>query len=289
MKIWILVLGLGLAGFCQAQTPNHLLWKISEKGSKKASYIFGSMHTNDSLANTFSSEWWKAFESCEVVVGEVNATDMSGMLEGMSAVMMQDTTLEDLYTPEEYKQVSDFIDSRLDDLTGGFAKMMKPFFIMALIMEQPEDKGPYNQVMDIRLQTLATEKKKEIVGLETMKEQTESVAVVDLKEQAKMLLELVQNFDSPEYNIDKMLDIYYTQSLDALQEYAIKFEYPDELMTSLLDGRNKKFVERLIPHLRKGKVFCMVGALHLPGKNGMLEMLRANGFVVEPVEFHFGN
>jgi uncharacterized protein len=288
MKIWILFLSLSLSGFCQTLAQDALLWKISKKGSKKTSYIFGSMHTNDSLANTFSSEWWKAFESARVFVGEVNTTDINGMLEGMSAVMMQDTSLKDLYSPEEYKEVSDFIDSKLDPFTSGFAKKMRPFFIMALIMEQPEVDSPYDQVMDIRLQTLANQKKKKIIGLETMKEQTESVAVIGLKEQAKMLLDFVQNFDSPEYSSDKMLDIYRTQSLDALQDYALKFEYPDELMTSLLDGRNKRFMERLIPHLKKGKVFCMVGALHLPGKNGLLEMLRSSGFIVEPVPFHFG-
>jgi uncharacterized protein len=288
MKIWILFLSLSLSAIGQAQTSNALLWKISKKGSKKVSYIFGSMHTNDSLANTFSSEWWKAFERSKVFVGEVNATDMSGMLEGMAAVMMKDTSLNDLYTPEEYKEVSDFIDSRLDGFVAGFAKKMKPFFIMAMITEKPEEKGPYSEVMDIRLQKVAQEQKKKIVGLETMKEQTESVAIMDLKEQARLLLEFARNFDSPDYNLDKMLEIYYSQSLDELQNYAVKFEYPNELMTSLLDGRNKRFMERLAPLLKKGKVFCMVGALHLPGKNGILEMLKANGFVVEPVPFHFG-
>jgi uncharacterized protein YbaP (TraB family) len=39
-----------------------------------------------------------------------------------------------------------------------------------------------------------------------------------------------------------------------------------------------------LPHLAEGKAFIAVGALHLPGKNGLVALLRGAGYTVSPVE-----
>jgi len=57
----------------------------------------------------------------------------------------------------------------------------------------------------------------------------------------------------------------------------------DDFQRRLVDDRNQHMAERVQPYLRQGKAFVAVGALHLPGKTGLLERLQQQGYTVTPV------
>lgn len=272
-------------------SQNNLLWKVTSKDNKRTSYLFGSMHTNDSLLNTFDKTWWKAFNSCDVFAGEVNANDPTQMMEALTAAMMKDTILADLYTEEELKRVNNFILSKVDMATAMVLTKMKPFYIMAAIMEIPESKGPYDEIMDLRLQKIAVQNEKRVIGLETNKEQAESVGTMSLSEQAKMLLEFVDEGPKQDLEKEKLESFYRSQNLEDMHHFAMAYESegtPPQLMEALIDMRNNRFAERLLPHIKDSSVFCAVGALHLPGETGLINQLRKSGYTVEPVDFKFG-
>jgi len=94
-----------------SQPENSLLWKITPKKGKQVSYLFGSMHTNDSLCNTWSDAWWQAFHSCNMVLGETNfvSPDMKDAMGALMLSMMKDTSLKDLFPPTDFA----FVDSIL--------------------------------------------------------------------------------------------------------------------------------------------------------------------------------
>jgi len=249
------------------------------------------MHTNDSLLNTFDKTWWNAFNSCDVFAGEVNATDTVQLMGSMMDMMMKDTVLADLYAEEELKRVNRFIIEKTDVATAMVLTRLKPFYIMAAIMEIPDESGPYTEVMDIRLQRIAFERKKKVVGLETNSEQAASVGAMSLKEQAKMLLEFVDEGHKQGNEMKKLEDLYRSQHLDDMYHFAMTYstpETPEKMMDALIDERNHRFFERLSEHLSMSSVFCAVGALHLPGETGLINLLRASGYKVEPVNFNFG-
>ena len=57
-----------------------------------------------------------------------------------------------------------------------------------------------------------------------------------------------------------------------------------QLFTSeVVVNRNRRMLERIQPRLREGNAFIAVGALHLPGKDGLLTLLRNKGYRVSPV------
>lgn len=268
----------------------NLLWKISHPQDNKVSYLFGSIHTNDSLLNTFDNNWWSAFKSCSVFAGEVDATNPAGMMEALNAGMMKDTSLADLYTEEELEKVRNYVLSKLDPATAMVIMRMKPFYIMATLVQTPDKKGPYTQVMDIRLQMLAKQAGMKVVGLETTMEQASSIGSMSLKEQAKMLLEYIDHGDKTAQEMKKLEEYYYRQQLDSMVVMAMKMEtnnFSPDAMEALIEKRNERFMERLLPHLKESTVFCAVGAMHLPGERGMLAMLRREGYTVEPVPFEF--
>lgn len=296
-SIYLLLL---LPLFAQSQ-DNSLLWKITGPEEQYTSYLFGSIHSNDSLLNTFSDEWWRAFLSCQVLAGEVNSTDPKEMLASLENSMMKDTSLSDLYTPDEFSRVKKYLYDHLDSRSVMVVGRMKPFYIMASIMEMPTNEGPYSQVMDIRLQALANQNKMKVVGLESTAEQSKSIEVISLKDQAAMLLEFIDAQDPEriqlnppktpvmQEDMERLENAYLDQNLDSLNVMMGEMDemMPSEFSESLLGKRNERFVANLLPLLQTNNVFCAVGAMHLAGPEGMIAMLKKRGYKVEPIKFTF--
>jgi len=246
------------------------------------------MHTNDSLLNTFDQTWHKAVKSCDMLAGEINMTDPNELMSMMTAGMMKDSVLKDFYTEDEFKRVQKFINANVDAMTAMIITKMKPFYIMAAIMEAPSEDSPYKMVMDMRLMDMAKKNNVKVVGLETSKEQAASIDVISLREQAKMLLEYVDSGETTDKEMELMEKHYYEQNLDALLASQKDFDAPEVLLRSIIDGRNQRFAEHLLPNLETNNVFCAVGALHLPGETGLIASLKKAGYRVEPVPFQFG-
>jgi uncharacterized protein YbaP (TraB family) len=287
--------------FLFGQSDNSLLWKVSSSNHQHVSYLFGSIHTNDSLLNTFSDSWWEAFLSCNMLVGEVNATDQTEMAASITSALMQDKSLSDLYTPDEMDRVRNYLMQNMDSRSAMLVGKMKPFYILAALMEAPGTEGPYDQVMDIRLQRIAVGNNMKVEGLESTKEQAASIDAIPLNEQAKMLLEYIDAQDpeklksmpdelqSMEVEMRKLESFYLQQNLDSLSSLLMAMEdmAPEMFVETLLDSRNDRFMKKLLPLIQTNEVFCVVGAMHLTGTSGLIAALRREGYRIEPVQFSF--
>lgn len=245
------------------------------------------MHSNDPSINEFDSVWWAALKSCDKLATEVNMLDPKELMGSMASGMMKDTTLRDLYSAEEYDRVVKCINGHLDPFTAAIVQKMKPFYILAAIMEAPQEDSPYKMILDMRLTDMAKQNGTPVVGLETVKEQAASINVIGIHDQAELLLDYADHIEKYEKESALMLQYYRNQQLDSLYALGMQFEAPAKLMQSILFDRNKRFSERLLGHLEMNNVFCAVGALHLVGDTGLVAELRRNGYVVEPVTFQF--
>lgn len=264
-----------------------LLWKVSKPGSKKVSYLFGTMHTSDSLCNTWSDAWWEAFRSCEVVAGEADFGDFSQAFEALSMSLMKDTLLSELYSPEDYAFVDSVMKAGSAPGMGAMHRKVRPLISMIALMEQPDTSGPFGDLMDRRLQQMARQDGKEVVGLESAKEQMKSIAVLSLQEEAAILLEFLRSNQGVSAYISDMAATYVQQDLKLLAEDPSMKQLPPRLLTALLDERNDRFLSRAVPLMKKKRVFCAVGAMHLVGDTGMIAGLRNAGFEVVPEPFTF--
>jgi len=84
-----------------------------------------------------------------------------------------------------------------------------------------------------------------------------------------------------------MVLAYLKGDLDEIYRRSMEMQSQDDelakrLMHSLIDERNQRMLERMLPELKKGRTFIAVGALHLPGEFGLLNLLRKAGFAVTP-------
>ena len=83
-----------------------------------------------------------------------------------------------------------------------------------------------------------------------------------------------------------MCDVYMKQDLDSIfklmQDPELSFT-PEE-MNRLVNNRNHNWSQQLKDILPQQPTFIVVGGGHLPGSNGLIELLRKQGFTVTPVE-----
>ncbi|MBL7942685.1 MAG: TraB/GumN family protein, partial [Flavobacteriales bacterium] len=233
-----------------------LLWKVSKPGSKKVSYLFGTMHTSDSLCNTWSDAWWKAFDDCDMLAGEADFGDYSQAIQALTLSMMKDTVLSDLYSPEEYAFVDSILVEHGQEGMKYLHRKMRPLVSMLTYLETPESTGPFTELMDLRLQHMAVERGWQVAGLETAVEQLECLQVLSLEEEADMLLDVLSTADSSQNFLDDLTGTYLTQDLQKLAQDESMADYPPRLMHAILDVRNQRFLERLIPLMKKQRVFC---------------------------------
>ncbi len=272
-----------------------LLWKISGNGLKKTSYLFGTHHLVPISFLDSVPEVVTAFEVTEQTVGELDMSNMAAMqMQIMGAAMMpQGVTYESLLPPEEVQ----LIDSTLTDLLGmGLNQLgqLKPAMLSNLISITlyqkfyPDMTGEEN--IDLHFQQEAMKRSRPVVALETAEDQIEVLLNSGtLERQAELLACMVKHPELLKDQMDELQRAYYAQDVGALQALYEK-EVPndpcpstEEEKNALNKDRNEKWLAQLPAIMEESASFVAVGAMHLPGDDGLIKGLRDLGYTVQAV------
>lgn len=268
-----------------------LVWKISGNGIQKPSYILGTHHGCpfnycDSIPGLM-----KAFDKVDNIIGEINMIGFSEMsperMQKMQAMMMMpaDTSLLSLFNEEETAKVNAW----LKDEMGASLEMlsvMKPMTIMVTVqnkkMMEVIPEIATMTTIDKYMQTLGQRKGKTIGELETADYQMELLYGNSLEEQADALQEMIDQGDSKKL-MQQLTDAYKSQDLDTLweifQEQMTGYEYD-----AIVKVRNLNWEKQMKELLPQQTTLFVVGAGHLPGEYGMINLLREAGYKVKPVK-----
>lgn len=258
-----------------------LLWQVTQPAMRDTSYLFGTMHTRDARAFQFGPEVAQAFINCDVVAGELDMEETKRLDAAVMNAMFlpKGSTLDRLYSKRDYKELVGSLKEKLGPVAPLCTKI-RPFYTIALLNEA-ELGNDSAIVLDAWFQQKAQQAGKRVVGLETVTEQIEAVERIPLKEQARMLLEVVR--EDGHNGTNAALDAYLAQDLEALVAEMERQGMPASVDKALLQDRNLRMIERLQKHMRGHGVFVAVGAAHLPGEYGLIERLRRLGYTVLPV------
>lgn len=285
-KIPFLVFLLTLSGVVEAQQYQSLLWEISSDKIKQPSYLFGTIHISDQRVFQFGDSVNIAFQSCSAMAGELKL-DALNAKEIVDAIKMPgDTTLKMLLSRKDYKLVKKEVKKKQGFLFGLVINRIKPIYTSVLLEEESIGKGNKDAlVLDQYFQEEAKKRGMKVLGLESAMEQLKAFEILSLQEQAAMLVESVKAVKTEERKDmpEKMIQTYLSQDLDSLNKYFIETEIPDNFMQSLLYSRNIVMADRMEGIMLKQPVFTAVGAAHLAGEQGIIELLRKKGYRVRPV------
>lgn len=255
---------------------NSLLWEITGDSLKAPSYLFGTMHVKDKRAYQFHDSLMLKLKSCKTFAGEI-VLDKDAAKEVSSDLLLPPgKELKILLTEKEYKRVKKYCNKNIGTLSL-FVNKIKPVFTSALVSESLlENDMP--KALDEYLQNKAQDYNLTVKGLETIQEQMSVLNGLSIEEQAKMLVEQIDNIEEERKEMQRMADVYASQNLDSIYTFVQTPEMQGEFGDALIKDRNSIMTERLEKLIKSETVFCAIGAAHLPGENGVLNLLKQKGY-----------
>jgi uncharacterized protein len=267
----------------QSKNNNTLLWEISGNGSQKPSYMFGTFHIMCKEDIRFGENLQQAIKAAKEVYFEMDLDDPKNMLGGMAMMNMKNKTLADLYTKEELEKLTTFFKDSIK-MNLSFFNKMKPMLLEALLYPRMMAcKTPSG--VETELMVLAKKEKKEIKGFETIEFQSAVFDSIPYETQAKDLLKDIDSTEKFKVFFNKMLDIYKNQQTDKLAQMMADTTFSGgENDDALLKNRNINWVKQLKIILKTNNIFMAVGAGHLFGKDGLIVMLRKEGYQLRGIE-----
>ncbi len=280
---------LTLSSLAQKNNENNtLLWKISGNGIDKPSYLFGTIHMLCADDAVLSSRMLKAISNCDEVYFEVDMDNLFEMLGAMNKMKMKgDTTLRDLLSEADYKKVKEYFEGRSSLLPFSMLETYKPI-LAASTLEQSSLPCDNTAMMEQVIMTEAKANNKKIKGLETMSYQAGVLDSIPYKLQAEQLVSYIDsagNGDAGNKQMKEMFDAYKAQDLQKLEEMMVETDAGMAGFTDImLYHRNQNWVKKLKTLLADKALLIAVGAGHLPGEKGVINLLRKEGYTVTPVE-----
>jgi uncharacterized protein YbaP (TraB family) len=269
----------------QAEAQNlekSLLWKISGNGIKEASYLYGTMHITCDA--TLPQKAIKALDATNQLYLELNMDDPTLQQSMMQSMMMKDgKTMSSLVSEEDFKIVDEFLTKQL----GYSAQMLntfKPFMVSAMLYPKMIDCAM--QSVEGNLMTVIKEQQEEVFGLESIEEQMNVFDAIPDEVQMKELVKTAKNnLEKDKKEMELLLEIYKSEDINAI--YTVSQESENEITSKfeeiLLSNRNKNWIPIIEKVAKEKATFFGVGAGHLGGEMGVIQLLRKKGYKVEAV------
>ena len=291
----VLVATLSLFGTASAQ----LLWKVSGNGLSKPSYLFGTCHVATVKMTDSIPGFNDALNACDAVYGEIEKADIANAQQAMMAAIMApaDSTLSKVIDPATLAKT----DSLFRAATQGMVSIsqletLKPAYVstqLALIMLMESFPGfnPMEQI-DFAIQGKATQLGKELGGFETTEFQLNILYGKPIKEQAESLTRTLAKLDSAKAAGIELANAYKAQDLNAVYEAIIKEQRESDEpewkkqrnIDELIYNRNAVWAKKLQELMPAKSILVVVGAGHLPGEKGLIDLLQKAGYSVQPVK-----
>ena len=256
-----------------------LFWKV-ESPAGKASYLFGTIHTDDNRVTNFSPAVTNALQSVDAFMMETLAPN------DPSIFMMQDGDLKSMLSEKELDQVYALAEFHV--MHRDAATHMKPW-LLAVVFDSPKPLTPFAQ--DNLLMTKSEDLGKEVIGIEDTQEHFGVMDSFSRDEQLTMLRAVLKRSQqTKERDYERLMSAYLegdSEKVAMLDEKITGGMLPPALWgkmrVKLLDERNMVMAERITEEAKTKNVFVAVGASHLAGKGGLITRLKAACYKLTPV------
>jgi uncharacterized protein YbaP (TraB family) len=277
----------GLTGV-SAKSPStvankSLLWKISGKDLNKPSYLFGTMHIICPDDYIWTKKMEEALTKSEKVCFEMDMDAPAVMMSVATGLIdPSGMTLLDHFGAENYKKVSDYMRDSLG-INIMLFNTMRPTILPVLFSE----KSSHCQVTvsyEDKIMQAAKSAGKEIQGLEYPEDQIALLNTLPADSVIKDIMDIVNGTKNEDTNYYKMIAAYKSQDITALHDLINASQDMGDNPGVFIDDRNIKWIPRMVDMMDQNSMFFAVGAGHLWGDNGVINLLRKEGYTVTPIK-----
>lgn len=284
IKYFITLLNLLLTLTLLSQ-DNALLWEINKKNHQK-SYLFGTIHSQDSRVIEFAEQVLPFIRSQEAYAGEIilQPEDAFAIL---PFLFEKDSAKQciHVFSAKEYQRLAQRFEEQLGKEMLIILPYMSPY-LAGILLSTPSSESEelgFN-FLDINLQNYADEHGLELISLESIASQMTYFQNMDVQKQRDFVIKLLNSEENTAEGLEKLIRIYLNQDIRRLLEEIEATRQDDPLFSEdFLIERNLLQLEGMVEAMKTKKMFTAVGAGHLPGKSGLIELLRHAGFELKPI------
>jgi uncharacterized protein len=280
------------------ETPNAgaLLWRV-EKAGVAPSHLFGTVHLSDDRVLTLPTAVRSAVDGADRVVLEIGdlsprALELALGRNRELLVARGGRSLAQALQPSELDRAQRAMEQV--GVPGEALAQLRPWVVTMLMALSPCERRRMTAgrvALDNAIAQRGRSRGRPVVGLETLDDQLKAMASVGEEHQLVMLRASLALYDRTDDLMETLVLRYLERQIGHIwplqKELWLQAGFGPEALDSfqeaLLTRRNKRMEEAAIPLLRQGRSFIAVGALHLVGRDGLVQLLRDAGWTVTAV------
>lgn len=280
----------------QIEDKNSLLWEISGKNLKKPSYLYGTIHLIPRSDFFLTDATKKVFDASQKVTFEINMKDMNNPMAMISiftkAMMPNGKTLKDFLNEDDYALVQRKFDSI--GLPLKMLERIKPMFLSVMLGNDGENvasdgsllEGGKSTSYEMEFLQMGEKQNKEFGGLETVEFQMGIFDSIPYQIQADLLVKTIKGNNSNAGELDRMVEMYKKQDIEAMSKM-LQSDGQGELAgyeNMLINSRNTNWIPLMAKAMSEKSTFFAVGAGHLGGEKGVINLLKQEGYTVKSLK-----
>ncbi|MBC7525312.1 MAG: TraB/GumN family protein [Flavobacterium sp.] len=264
-----------------AQNEKTLFWEISGKGLTKKSYLYGTMHVNDKVSYHLSDAFFKNLLAADIVSNESDPetwNDVFELIRGQFYKAPESFYSTFYMSPVKTKELNlqftnnNYFNNMLSGIEGGQADYQE------------------NTVLDMFIYQTGRKYKKRIVGLESAK--TSLLSIMKIKHEDSqpepknrdLLMKIIKSG-----NFNETLKQYYREKDIVMLDSIYKLMFSKKGHDVMITNRNVIMARSIDSLAKTGSLFSAIGAAHLSGKKGVIQLLKDKGYTVLPIIDVFSN
>lgn len=263
---------------------NSLLWKISGKGLKQPSFLYGTIHMICADDFILSPQVQTAFKNSDKLILEVDLSQQSAMQKMQAASINKNFHN---FKGDIAETDANYIDSCLmADMKMGLKQlgMLKPWALMMAYTMTTAINCSDKKTYETEFIKLAKEQHKPIGELETAEFQLSIFDSIPFQKQMDWLLESMREKEKYKAQFSDMVTAYKLQDINKLHQLTLEDEEMKEFADVLFYQRNNNWISGIETQAKGQSCFFAVGAGHLGGKGGLIDLLKKQGYKVKPVK-----
>jgi uncharacterized protein YbaP (TraB family) len=266
-----------------------VLWRI-ESAEGTPNYVFGTLHSSDERITSLPAAVDEAFAGTQTLAIEVLLDNAAIFKIGRAMMLPGNERLDALLTSKQVGRLKDVAAHYRMPFT--MVTRFKPWGAMILFSLPPAEHlrtASGQKPLDETLRVRAEAEGKTVLGLETVDEQIETLDGMMQADQMLLLDSTLEQAVEIERMFAALRDAYLARDLVAVYDLLNAAKLDDttgaveRFEQRLIIDRNRRMVERMGDLLQQGNAFVAVGALHLPGERGILQLLADRGYRVTRV------
>ena len=274
-----------------------VLWRIEGQG-QPASFLFGTVHSTDKRLRRLSPAVRSALKGARKValeLAELAPGEATQATKNLAGPLTYDggNGLADKLSDAELKKLRATLEKR--GISPGVVHLLRPWFAwFSFLSPECERRRAAAGVafLDQRIGANAKKRGLPVVGLETIRGQLDALAGMSEADQLGLLRASLAFLDKQEDLLEVLMQRYLARDIGAIMPFSAKFAEKagfDPAVYAVferhvVENRNLAMRDAALPLLKEGGVFIAVGALHLPGKAGLVELLRLAGYTLTAVD-----